>query len=81
MPDEPLIFVEVVLVRGLVGEIAPLLDKEAPPLDPVRADTAIFYSISSAQRGLAGISFGGFLIKHVVDAAATGTSGRARLRR
>lgn len=67
MPDEPLIFVEVALVRGLAGEIAPLLDKDAPPVDPSRADTAVFYSISNAQKGLAGISFGGFLIKRVVD--------------
>jgi malonyl-CoA decarboxylase len=36
-------------------------------LDPDDADTAIFYSISNCQRGLAGISFGNFLIKRVVD--------------
>ena len=30
------------------------------------ADTAIFYSISNAQKGLSGISFGNFLIKSVV---------------
>ena len=41
----------------------------AHPIDPNHADTAIFYSISNAQKGLAGISFGGFLIKRVVDAA------------
>ena len=67
MPDEPLIFVEVALTRGLAGEIAPLLDVDAPPDDPARADTAIFYSISSAQEGLSGVGFGGFLIKRVVD--------------
>ncbi|MDX6514713.1 MAG: malonyl-CoA decarboxylase [Gaiellaceae bacterium] len=67
MPDEPLIFVEVALTRGLAGEIAPLLEVDAPPDDPARADTAIFYSISSAQEGLAGVGFGGFLIKRVVD--------------
>jgi malonyl-CoA decarboxylase len=44
-----------------------LLDQKTPALDPARADTAIFYSISNAQRGLAGISFGNFLIKRVVD--------------
>jgi malonyl-CoA decarboxylase len=32
------------------------------------ADTAVFYSISNAQKGLAGISFGNFLIKRVVGA-------------
>ena len=34
------------------------------------ADAAIFYSISNCQRGLAGISFGDFLIKRVADALA-----------
>ncbi len=67
MPDEPLIFVEVALVHGLADNIAALLDETAPVADPAEADTAIFYSISNAQRGLAGISFGGFLIKRVVD--------------
>ena len=67
MPNEPLIFVEVALVRGLAGSVQRLLDKKAPLLDPKDADTAIFYSISNCQRGLAGISFGNFLIKRVVD--------------
>ena len=39
--------------------------KNAPVQDPKSADTAIFYSISNAQKGLAGISFGNFLIKRV----------------
>jgi malonyl-CoA decarboxylase len=67
MPDEPLIFVEVALVSGMSGNVAHLLDETAPVGDPGKADTAIFYSITSAQRGLAGISFGNFLIKRVVD--------------
>ncbi len=67
MPDEPLIFVEVALVDGLSDNIQDLLDKEAPVVDADKANTAIFYSISNAQRGLAGISFGTFLIKRVVD--------------
>jgi malonyl-CoA decarboxylase len=67
MPAEPLIFLQVALVSGLATEIAPLLDPDAPLADEVDADTAIFYSISSVQPGLAGISFGGFLIKQVVD--------------
>ncbi|MBW7848958.1 MAG: malonyl-CoA decarboxylase [Rhodospirillales bacterium] len=70
MPDEPLIFVEVALVRGMAGNVHDLLDVAAPVGDPTRADTAIFYSISSAQKGLAGISFGNFLIKRVVDSLA-----------
>lgn len=67
MPDEPLIFVEVALVNGMSGNVQTLLDESAPRINPEEADTAIFYSISNAQRGLAGISFGNFLIKRVVD--------------
>jgi malonyl-CoA decarboxylase len=67
MPDEPLIFVEVALVQGLASDIHVLLDEAAPVGDPAKADTAIFYSINNAQKGLVGISFGNFLIKRVVD--------------
>jgi malonyl-CoA decarboxylase len=70
MPDEPLIFVEVALTRGIAGNIQKLLDEQAPVEDIEKADTAIFYSINNAQRGLNGISFGNFLIKRVVDALA-----------
>src|SRR5438874_6049348 len=70
MPDERLIFVEVALVTGMTGDIHALLDEAAPITDPHLADTAIFYSISNCQAGLAGISFGDFLIKRVVDALA-----------
>jgi malonyl-CoA decarboxylase len=62
-----LIFVEVALTRGLAREIAPLIDPHREVADPTAADTAIFYSISSTQRGLRGISFGSFLIKQVVS--------------
>jgi malonyl-CoA decarboxylase len=71
MPDEPLIFVEVALVSGMAGDVHALLDEAAPISDPHAADAAIFYSISNCQPGLAGISFGDFLIKRVVDALAT----------
>ena len=67
MPDEPLIFVEVALVNGMAASVDSLLDEAAPELDPGSVDTAIFYSISNAQQGLAGISFGNFLIKRVVE--------------
>lgn len=71
MPDEPLIFVEIALVNGISGNIGELLDRTAPSRDPAKADTAIFYSISNCQKGLAGVSFGNFLIKRVVaDMAA-----------
>ena len=67
MPDEPLIFVEVALVNGIAGDVQILLDEAAPASDAHAADTAIFYSISNCQRGLAGVSFGDFLIKRVVE--------------
>jgi malonyl-CoA decarboxylase len=67
MPDEPLIFVEVALVNGIANNVQALLDQTAPTKDPEQADTAIFYSISNAQRGLSGVSFGDFLIKKVVE--------------
>ena len=66
MPDEPLIFVEVALVNGISTNIHDLLDEKAPVVNPKKADTAIFYSISNCQKGLAGVSFGNFLIKRVV---------------
>lgn len=74
LPDEPLIFVEVALVRGLSEAVQPLLvldaggdqDNDAARDRAASADTAIFYSISNCQDGLRGISFGNFLIKQVV---------------
>ncbi|MFO1128216.1 MAG: malonyl-CoA decarboxylase [Rhodospirillales bacterium] len=67
MPNEPLIFIEVALVDGIADNVQALLDPMAPVHDPKDADTAVFYSINNAQRGLDGISFGNFLIKRVVD--------------
>lgn len=67
MPDEPLIFVEVALTEGIAGSVQDLLSNERKPLASHRADTAIFYSISNCQAGLAGISFGNSLIKQVVN--------------
>jgi len=64
VPNEPLIFVEVALVKGIASAITPLLNE--PESDPVDADTAVFYSINNCQRGLAQVSFGNFLIKQVV---------------
>ena len=75
MPDEPLIFVWVALVSGISDNIQALLDESAPLGDPESADTAIFYSISNAQRGLNGINFGNFLIKRVVDSLSNELKG------
>ena len=67
MPDEPLAFVEVALVPALADSVQALLDEEAEKLEPASARGAIFYSISNTQKGLAGIAFGEWLIKRVVQ--------------
>jgi len=67
MPNEPLVFVEIALTTGTPNELAPLLDAHAPELDADHADTAVFYSISNCQPGLAGVNLGTALIKHVIE--------------
>ncbi len=66
LEDEPLIFVEVALVKGLATTVQTLLLPREESTEEHEPDTAIFYSISNCQEGLKGISFGNFLIKQVV---------------
>jgi malonyl-CoA decarboxylase len=66
LADEPLIFVQVALTESIPAAIQPLLKQQIGSA-PARPTTAVFYSISNAQKGLAGISFGNFLIKQVVE--------------
>jgi len=68
MPNEPLVFVEIALTVGIAMRLQPLLDARAPDLDLERVDTAVFYSISNCQPGLAGVNLGTALIKQVVEA-------------
>jgi len=71
LPDEPLIFVEVALTKGLAGSIQELLLAPIPASDfQFKPDAAIFYSINNCQPGLAGVTFGNFLIKQVTDSLA-----------
>lgn len=65
--DEPLIFVQVALTRAIPDAIAPILSAKRDPVEPKRATTAVFYSITNCQRGLTGVTFGHFLIKQVVE--------------
>ncbi|MEH6593558.1 MAG: malonyl-CoA decarboxylase [Halioglobus sp.] len=67
LENDPLVFVEIALTDELPGAIAPLLvqDREVPARDDV--NTVVFYSISNCHPGLAGVSFGNFLIKNVVE--------------
>lgn len=67
MADEPLIFVEVALTKGVPSSVQDLLADERDEIEAEDADTAVFYSISNCQSGLAGISFGNSLIKQVVS--------------
>lgn len=67
MPDDPLIFVEVALVAGIPKSVQAILAENRKVIDPEKADTAVFYSISNCQAGLRGVSFGNSLIKQVVD--------------
>ena len=79
LPNEPIIFVQVGLVKGLVAAVGDIIgsnsdktSEETP--DQIReedADTAIFYSISNCQRGLVGIAFGDLLIKQVAEQIST----------
>lgn len=65
--DEPLIFVEVALAKDIPSAIGPILARERDIVSPHKATTAAFFSISNTQKGLAGVSFGNFLIKQVVE--------------
>ena len=67
MPDDPLVFVEVALTAGIPRAIAPLIGKTDEPAKESDLDTVVFYSISNCHPGLAGVSFGNFLIKQVVE--------------
>ena len=52
----------------------------APELDPEHADTAVFYSISNCQPGLAGVNLGNALIKQVVEQLTVDLPQRAAVR-
>ncbi len=67
LPEEPLIFIEVALTKGMSATVQPLLDPDSPVTDPALANCAMFYSITNCQKGLRGISFGNFLIKQVAE--------------
>jgi malonyl-CoA decarboxylase len=67
LPEEPIIFIEVALTRGMSAQVQPLLDIHSPVASPLKADCAMFYSITNCQEGLRGISFGNQLIKQVAE--------------
>lgn len=67
LPDDPLVFVEVAFTDDLPNAVGPILAQESAVGDPRKARCAVFYSITSCQAGLKGISFGNFLIKQVAE--------------
>lgn len=69
LEDEPLIFVEVALTKGITGSIQSIINEESN--EEKKANTAIFYSINNCQRGLNRIPLGNFLIKMVVTELAS----------
>lgn len=66
IPGEPLIFIEVALLKEIAKSIQEVLWDD-PPIPESAATCALFYSISSTQAGLSGINLGKFLIKRVVE--------------
>ncbi|XP_059662749.1 uncharacterized protein LOC132308623 isoform X2 [Cornus florida] len=66
IPGEPLIFIEVALLKDVAQTIQEVLWDD-PPIPECEATCALFYSISSTQAGLAGVNLGKFLIKRVID--------------
>lgn len=75
LADEPLIFVQVALTDRIPDSIHPLLAPSRGENGGKPATTAVFYSISNAQKGLHGIHFGNFLIKQVVEDLRRETPG------
>jgi len=67
LPEEPIIYIEVALTRGVSSEVQTLLDPGSAVSDCKAADSAVFYSITNCQEGLRGVSFGHLLIKQVVE--------------
>ena len=64
LDDEPIIFVEIALTKGLSQSIQELT---RPSEEKTKNyDTATFYSISNCQEGLSRVTLGNFLIKRVV---------------
>ena len=64
LDDEPIIFVQVALTKGLGKSIQELLKPKVA--GDKKNDTATFYSISNCQEGLSRVTLGNFLIKRVV---------------
>ena len=69
LPEEPVVFIEVALSRGVIRSIHDVIGDARAERPPVKSpDTAIFYSINNAQNGLAGLGLAKVLILRVTEA-------------
>ena len=64
LQDEPIIFVQVALTKGLGKSIQEIMKPSGE--SNKKYDTATFYSISNCQEGLSRVTLGNFLIKRVI---------------
>jgi malonyl-CoA decarboxylase len=64
LEDEPIIFVQVALTKGLGKSIQEIMKPSSE--GEKKYDTATFYSISNCQEGLSRVTLGHFLIKRVI---------------
>ncbi len=67
LENDPLVFVEIALTDEIPDAIVPLLRQEREMPEKNQVNTVVFYSISNCHPGLAGVTFGNFLIKNVVE--------------
>lgn len=68
LPGRPMNVVWVALWNGIAGDVAEILDPDAPTSDPRAADTAVLYSIWAAEPGLQGLPGGPQLIEGAIRA-------------
>ncbi|MBU1693048.1 MAG: malonyl-CoA decarboxylase [Verrucomicrobia bacterium] len=73
MPEEPVVFIEVALTKGIARSIHDVIgESQERGTRKGTPDTAVFYSINNTQNGLAGLGLGKVLIFQVVDALKKG---------
>lgn len=72
MPGEPVVVLHTALEYEISDNIQvilsePEVDRDEYQYELEKRTTAVFYSITSTQKGLSGVDLGNFLIKHVVE--------------
>ncbi|XP_027043887.1 malonyl-CoA decarboxylase, mitochondrial-like [Pocillopora damicornis] len=72
MPGEPVVVLHTALEYEIADNIQvilsePEVDRDACEYELEKRTAAVFYSITSTQKGLSGVDLGNFLIKHVVE--------------